>query len=131
MPARMPLAVQRVIDELGLNAGNDAAVSKTPDAVGRGPVAAAMPEQADPQQRLDVSHALSGLADWKMRIQAEAAEHWRYLRSIGTNPTRASIRAHLLRWCVTNNVKTSGGINPSDGYLRTHVLSGKHWTPPP
>ena len=70
------------------------------------------------------------LEHWKMRIQAEAADEWRRLRAMNCNPTRASIRPHLLKWCKQNNVKTGGGINPSDGYLRTHVLSGKHWAPP-
>ena len=70
------------------------------------------------------------LEHWKMRVQAEAADEWRRLRAMNCNPTRASIRPHLLKWCKQNNVKTGGGINPSDGYLRTHVLSGKHWAPP-
>ncbi len=67
---------------------------------------------------------------WKMRVQAEAAAEWKRMRAMNCNPTRASIRPHLLRWCKANNVLTSSHINPSDGYLRTHVLSAKHWTPP-
>jgi hypothetical protein len=67
---------------------------------------------------------------WKMRIQEEAAKEWRRLRKLSCNPTRASIRPHLLQWCKANGVKTPLGVNPSDGYLRTHVLSGGHWTPP-
>ncbi len=67
---------------------------------------------------------------WKMRIQAEATAYWLRLRKVGANPTRASIRPHLLEWCRENNVYTPRNINPSDGYLRTHVLSAKHWTPP-
>lgn len=67
---------------------------------------------------------------WKMRVQAEAAAEWKRLRSMSCNPTRASIRPHLLKWCKDNCVLTSTGINPSDGYLRTHVLSERHWTPP-
>lgn len=70
------------------------------------------------------------LEHWKMRLQAEAAAEWLRVRKAGANPTRASIRPHLLKWCKANEVKTAGNINPSDGYLRTHVLSGKHWTPP-
>lgn len=67
---------------------------------------------------------------WKMRVQAEAAAHWKRLRQSGCNPTRASIRPHLVTWCVDNKVKTKLDINPSDGYLRTHVLAKRHWTPP-
>ena len=70
------------------------------------------------------------LLPWKMRVQAEAAALWRRLRATGANPTRASIRPFLVAWCRANNVKTPTGINPSDGYLRVHVLSAKHWTPP-
>ena len=67
---------------------------------------------------------------WKMSVQAEAAAEWKRMRAMNCNPTRASIRPHLLKWCRQHNVKTDSNINPSDGYLRTHVLSGKHWTPP-
>jgi hypothetical protein len=68
------------------------------------------------------------LEDWKMRVQAEAAAYWLRLRKTGANPTKASIRPHLLKWCQENNVLTKIGITPSDGYLKTHVL-GK-WEPP-
>ena len=67
---------------------------------------------------------------WKMRVQAEAAAEWIRWRKRGSNPTRASIRPHLLKWCVAEGVFTSLRVNPSDGYLRTHVLSAKHWAPP-
>lgn len=70
------------------------------------------------------------LKHWKMRVQAEAAAEWLRVRKTGANPTRASIRPHLLKWCRAENVLTPLGVNPSDGYLRTHVLGGKHWTPP-
>jgi hypothetical protein len=70
------------------------------------------------------------LTHWKMRVQAEAAAEWRRMRAMNCNPTLASIRPHLLKWCRENNVKTNSNINPSDGYLRTHVLSSQHWTPP-
>lgn len=67
---------------------------------------------------------------WKMRVQVGAAEHWRTLRQCGANPTVASIVDHMAKWCKTNSVLTDGGINPKASYLRTHVLGGKHWTPP-
>ena len=73
-------------------------------------------------------HEAPPLEDWKMRVQAEAAAYWLHLRKTGANPTKASIRPHLLKWCQENNVLTKIGINPSDGYLKTHVL-GK-WEPP-
>jgi hypothetical protein len=80
-------------------------------------------DEAGENQGEDAGH-------WKMRVQAEAAAEWTRLRAVGANPTRTSIRPHLLKWCRENNVKTFIGVNPSDGYLRTHVLSSKHWTPP-
>jgi len=67
---------------------------------------------------------------WKMRVQVEATAEWKRIREMNCNPTRASIRPHLLRRCKENDVFTKGGINPSDGYLRTHVLSARHWNPP-
>ncbi len=71
-----------------------------------------------------------GGVNWKMRVQAEAAAQILRLRSVGANPTVHSIVDGIARWCRENGVKTDGGIFPSSGYLRTHVLSGKHWTPP-
>ena len=107
---------------MGLRAAPATAGVATPDlAQSVKPAAQAAPkeQQAPP------------LENWKMRIQAEAAAEWKRLRAMGCNPTRASIRPHLLKWCRDNDVKTSpGGINPSDGYLRTHVLGGNHWAPP-
>ena len=67
---------------------------------------------------------------WKMRTQAFAAEKWQELRKSGANPTVASITPIVAKWCRENNVLTATRINPSDGYLRTHVLGGKHWRPP-
>lgn len=67
---------------------------------------------------------------WKMRIQIEAADYWRTLRKSGANPTVKSILPRMVKWCQDNDVKTDGRINPREGYLRTHVLAGKHWTPP-
>lgn len=94
--------------------------------------AARRPQQSAPSGALPTDGPVAGdeIPHWKMQVQAEAAAYWLRLRKSGANPTRGSIRPHLLRWCKENNVKTPGGINPSDGYLRTHVLSGKHWTPP-
>ena len=72
----------------------------------------------------------SDLLHWKMRVQAAAAEHWKTLRKAGANPTVSSILDWMAKWCCDNAVFTDSGINPSAGYLRTHVLGGKHWTPP-
>jgi len=80
------------------------------------PAALAAPEE---QQAPPLEH-------WKMRVQAEAAVEWKRVRALNCNPTRASIRPHLLQWCRDNGVKTSSKLNPSDGYLRTHVLSARH-----
>lgn len=68
--------------------------------------------------------------NWKMVVQAEAAARFKRLRAAGSSPTVYSILDDMVTWCHANDVKTSGCVYPSAGYLRTHVLGGKHWTPP-
>ena len=68
--------------------------------------------------------------NWKTRIQTEAASLITRLRASGANPTTHSILDNMVIWSRTHDVKTDGGIHPSANYLRTHVLGGKHWTPP-
>ena len=70
------------------------------------------------------------VANWKMRVQMEATALCLRLRRAGANPTTHSIVGPMAKWCRTNEVKTDGGIYPSEGYLRTHVLGGKHWNMP-
>ena len=72
----------------------------------------------------------SATSNWKMQIQAEAALRFQRLRASGASPTTHSILDDMATWCRTNDVKTDSGIYPSSGYLRTHVLGGKHWNPP-
>jgi hypothetical protein len=73
---------------------------------------------------------LPAAPNWKMLIQAEATAYCLRLRKAGANPTKNSILEPMVKWCRDNNVKTDGGIYPRDGYLRTHVLGGKHWDVP-
>lgn len=68
------------------------------------------------------------LEDWKMRVHAEAAAHWLRLRKLNCNPTKHGILPHLAKWCRENDIRTATLVNPSEGYLRTHVL--KTWEPP-
>ena len=72
----------------------------------------------------------SSIGNWKTKIQEEAASRMKKLREAGANPTVHSLLDGLVRWCRENDIKTDSGIYPANGYLRTHVLSGKHWTPP-
>jgi hypothetical protein len=69
--------------------------------------------------------------NWKMRIQTQATSHILALRKGGANPTVHSIINDIHAWCVQNNVRAPRGGIPRPGYIRTHVLGGKHWTPPP
>jgi hypothetical protein len=69
--------------------------------------------------------------NWKLRVQAQAAKHILALRKTGANPTVHSILNDMHKWCVQNNVKTTRGIIPSEGYIRTHALGGRYWSPPP
>lgn len=71
------------------------------------------------------------LPNWKMRIQTEATAMFKRQRKAGAQPAVYSIIDSLAAWCRDNGVKTDSDIFPSAGYIRTHVLSGKHWTPPP
>ena len=85
---------------------------------------------AKPPEKQASEQDTAGVADWKMQIQIKAAELMTTLRGVGASPTVHSILPKLVEWCRENQVKTSSGIFPSEGYLRTHVLGGKHWTPP-
>lgn len=79
----------------------------------------------------DGKHTDTGqLEHWKMRVQAEATTRFKRLRAAGASPTVNSIKDDLAKWCRDNDVKTSGHVFPSSNYLRTHVLSRKHWSPP-
>ncbi len=69
--------------------------------------------------------------NWKMQIQTQATSHILALRKGGANPTVHSIINDIHAWCVQNNVRAPRGGIPRPGYIRTHVLGGKHWTPPP
>lgn len=69
--------------------------------------------------------------NWRLRIQTQATSHILALRKGGANPTVHSIINDIHTWCVQNNVRATNGGIPSPGYIRTHVLGGKHWTPPP
>jgi len=74
--------------------------------------------------------AAFALPPWKMQIQAEATAMFKRLRKAGAQPKVHSVVESLAVWCRKNGVKTGTGIYPSAGYIRTHVLSSKHWTPP-
>jgi hypothetical protein len=78
----------------------------------------------------DATSPVLATSDWKMQVQIEAARRLKSLRASGANPSVHSILNDIAKWCSQNGVKTDSGIFPSANYLRTHVLSGKHWVPP-
>ena len=78
----------------------------------------------------DGTALLPALPNWKMRIQSEATELCLRLQRSGANPTKSSILESMAKWARENKVMTDGNIFPSQGYLRTHVLGGKHWDLP-
>lgn len=81
---------------------------------------------ADPEDE-----SIKPLDDWKMQCQAEAYEQWARLRSTGANPTMRGISNHVATWCRLHKIFTAGyRKHPSETYLRTHVLGGKHWQQP-
>lgn len=69
-------------------------------------------------------------SNWRMRIQAEAWEHWLRLRATGCNPSVHSISEDLARWCITHDVRGGTNQNPRAGTIRNTVLGASHWTPP-
>jgi hypothetical protein len=73
---------------------------------------------------------LPTVPNWKMQVQAEATALCLTLQKSGSNPTKHSIIESMAKWCRDNKVKTNGNIFPSEGYLRTHVLGGRHWDVP-
>jgi len=70
------------------------------------------------------------LDDPRMRIQAEAAEHWIRLLASNCSPTVNGISEHMADWCTKNDVKTKGGISPRAGTIRNSILNAQSWTPP-
>jgi hypothetical protein len=94
----------------------------------------ALPKASDPAPIVEVVPPAppmpAPIANWKMQIQAEATALCLRLRNSGANPTKNSILKSMTIWCVDAGVKTDGNIYPREGYLRTHVLGGKHWDVP-
>ena len=68
--------------------------------------------------------------DWRMKIQAEAWEHWLRLRASGCNPSIYSICDWMAKWCIDQNIKGAKGQNPKAGTIRNSILGAGHWTPP-
>ncbi len=69
--------------------------------------------------------------DWRMLVQAEAYQQWVRLTASGANPTIRGICDWVAQWCINKGVRTDSlKVFPNAEYLRTHVLSGKLWTPP-
>lgn len=65
---------------------------------------------------------------WVIKVQIEAAKRMLHLREGGADPTKNNILEDLVKWCVTNNVRTTTGIHPSAETIRRHAL--RKWTPP-
>lgn len=70
------------------------------------------------------------IGDWKNLVRAEAYDEW--VRIIANNGTATleNVAKHLADWCVRNGVKANGGKSPRMGYIKTHVIDGKHWEAP-
>jgi hypothetical protein len=81
----------------------------------------------------DVATANEGAQpNWKMRVQAEATAMCLRLIEQGAQPNPNNIVDSLAAWCRKPEIdlKTNTGTHPSAGYIRTHVISGKHWKIP-
>lgn len=100
------------------------------NALSPAPPLSATPSPAPAEAQTACARSRKKSDNWKMLVQMQAREYWLVLRAAGANPTVSSILDRMARWCSENDVKTSSGIYPTPGYLRTHVLGGKHWTQP-
>lgn len=88
----------------------------------------ALPETSAPAVTATSSAAK---LDGRMKIQAEAYEHWIRLKAAGANPTIHSICDTLARWCADNGVTTHTGTTPRAGTIRNAILGGSSgWVPP-
>lgn len=79
----------------------------------------------------EISPVAEVTSNWKMKVQAEATAMYLRLYEAGANPTIRSIKDDLATYCRKESITTDTGILPTGEYLRSHVLSKKHWTPPP
>lgn len=77
---------------------------------------------------IETAAEIQPAANWKMRVQEEAAARWRRYRANGANPTKNSIKSDLSTWCRENDIRTTTGINPDPEYIARHVL--RDWSPP-
>lgn len=66
----------------------------------------------------------------RLRIQAEACAEWTRWLARGAQPTVHSIAPVLARWCLDNEVRTKGGVNPAAGTIRNTIIGAGHWIPP-
>jgi hypothetical protein len=67
---------------------------------------------------------------WKLRVQQQATIECLRLYALGANPSISDLANSMAKWCVKNKVVAERGIPPLAGYIRVHVLAGKHWTKP-
>ena len=69
--------------------------------------------------------------DGRMKIQAEAYEHWIRLKASGANPSVHSICPDMAKWCANNHITTRTGTTPMAGTIRNTILGGSSgWEPP-
>lgn len=68
------------------------------------------------------------LEHWKLIIQRHAYKVWQRELDYGGTPSVSNTKDEIAKWCVDNDVRTdSGNVHPTAEYLRSHVLSSKHW----
>lgn len=90
--------------------------------------------QAAPAQNTAMSapvdtESVSGV-DWRNVVRAEAWEQWVKTLAENGTPTLENVPYHLANWCINNHVNANMGKPPAAGYIKTHVIDGKHWNPP-
>lgn len=67
---------------------------------------------------------------WKATLHQEAVRYWLGLKAVGGTPTLVGAASELHRFATRYGIKTDHGRIPSAIYIRTHVISRKHWQVP-
>jgi hypothetical protein len=67
---------------------------------------------------------------WKNAMHYEANEIWREIAIAGGKPSIAEISRELHRRAAKSTIVTDGGVIPSAGYIKNHIISARFWSPP-
>ena len=67
---------------------------------------------------------------WKATLQMEANWRWKEQKSLGVKPVLTRIAEQVHQLALKHQIRGNNGTIPTAGYIRSHVISRKAWTPP-